>query len=580
MRDGFRTLGTSLLAVFWLTGQVATAQHLSDELVTKVALPLIEDNIVDGISIGYIERDREGIVHLGTATSAGRKADNLTVYELGSISKVFTGLLLADAVVRGELNLHATANADNAAGIRLPSHKGRSIQWIDLSTHRSGLPRLPGNIEVTSLKDPYRLYDSKKAASALANFKLARKPGEMHEYSNFGTSVLGYLIAENAKTTYQKLLQERIAMPLGMKDCIVELTRDQKQRSAIPHSKIGLSTSAWTFADMPGAGGIRATMSDMMKFAKAQLNPPPGKLGEAIDLAWKQHSAADASGSATGLGWMIHADGATRWHNGGTGGSRSAIFINRRIKSAVIVLCNTAVTDEVDGLAVQLLQTAAGIKTNIQHGKMPPKVSPFTSVGMHGDLVFVTYDGTTYQWLKLDGIKVTEIVASAKKQFGGLWQKRIREDLVEVLWGMGHKPEKTVKLRLQDVETKQETVVDSAIMTAKNRAAIRAESRRADSSEMEERNQGKIVVDAKHRARLVGRYKLANFIFDVEDRDGHLMVRLSGQQFNEVFPDSETKWSYRGIDAMIEFKLGRSGPATQLTLHQNGVKQVATRVGK
>ena len=91
---------------------------------------------------------------------------------------------------------------------------------------------------------------------------------------------------------------------------------------------------------------------------------------------------------------------------------------------------------------------------------------------------------------------------------------------------------------------------------------------------------GDIVIDPKHRARLVGRYRIANFIFDVEDRDGHLMVRISGQQFNEVYPDSATRWSYRGIDAAIEFKLGRTGPAKQLVLHQNGIKQTATRIGR
>ena len=80
-------------------------------------------------------------------------------------------------------------------------------------------------------------------------------------------------------------------------------------------------TSPWTFADLPGAGGVHATMRDMMRFAKAQLNPPTGPIGEAIELAWKQQSEADASGPAMGLGWMIAGDGQTRWHNGQTGGS-------------------------------------------------------------------------------------------------------------------------------------------------------------------------------------------------------------------------------------------------------------------
>ncbi len=101
-------------------------------------------------------------------------------------------------------------------------------------------------------------------------------------------------------------------------------------------------------------------MRDMMRFAKAQLAPPDGKLGEAIELAWRQHTAADASGPAMGLGWVIWGDGQTRWHNGQTGGSHAAMFINRGLKCAVIVLCNTAVTNAVDQLAVQLMTKAAG----------------------------------------------------------------------------------------------------------------------------------------------------------------------------------------------------------------------------
>jgi hypothetical protein len=194
--------------------------------------------------------------------------------------------------------------------------------------------------------------------------------------------------------------------------------------------------------------------------------------------------------------------------------------------------------------------------------------------------VFVTFDGRTYHWLELDGIKVEDIVASSKKRFGGSWQKRIREDLVEVLWDMEHKPGSTVKLRLQDFKTKKDFVVENAPMTKENRDAIKAETGARGGNEMADRGDGDMAIDAKLRGRLVGRYQVANFIFDVEDRDGHLMVRISGQQFNEVFPDSATRWSYRGIDAAIEFKLGRTGPARSLVLHQNGIEQTARRIGR
>ena len=443
---------------------IATAQNLTAQSVENAAKPLIENRVVDGLSIGFIEGERSGIVHLGSVNQSGQKPNDLTIYEIGSESKVFTSLLLADATLRGEINLYTAADVANPAGIRLPSREGRSIMWIDLSTHRSGLPRLPDNM-ARGLDNPYRDYDSKKAAEFLNAYQLPRQPGKAQEYSNLGVSVLGYLIAQKVGKPYEQLLRERIAGPLKMNDCTVSLSSDQAKRLATPHSEFGRETSPWTFADMPGAGGVHATMRDMMSFARAQLNPPNGAIGEAIELAWKQHTEADATGPAMGLGWMIAGDGQTRWHNGQTGGSTSSLFINRKLKCAVIVLCNTSITGKLDELATQLMLKAAG-----------------------------------------------------------------QEGQPEIAGEPNHDAEK-------------------------------------------------LAIDAKLRSRLTGRYQLApDFIFTVSDRGGHLMVGITNQPTQEVFPDSATRWSYRGVKATLEFKLPKTGPATSLILHQNGIQQTARRI--
>jgi len=442
------------------------AQHLTKEWVETVASPLVEKRVVDGLSIGTIEGDGFGIVHLGSAAGVGKKADNMTVYEIGSLSKVFTGLLLADAALRDEINLYTTADVANPAGITLPSRDGRSIKWIDLSTHRAGLPRLPGNLTTAEASNPYRDYDSKQAAAFLKTYQLPRQPGKAQEYSNFGASVLGYLIVEKASKSYEQLLQERIAGPLKMADCTVLLSDDQKKRFATPHDKYGSAVALWEFADLPGAGGIHATLRDMMRFAKAQLEPPSGPIGEAIELAWKQHTEADETGPAMGLGWIIAGDGQTRWHNGQTGGSTSALFINRKLKCAVVILCNTSVkNEEIDKLALQIVRKAAGQET-------PP----------------------------------------------------------------------------------------------------------APEEDADDAPEG-LAIDEKLRRRLVGRYQLTpDFIFTVKDEEGRLMVTITNQPTNEVFPDSPTRWSYRGLDATLEFKLPKTGRARSLILHQNGASQTARRI--
>lgn len=102
----------------------------------------------------------------------------------------------------------------------------------------------------------------------------------------------------------------------------------------------------------------------------------------------------------------------------------------------------------------------------------PPKISPFTNITFEGKQVFVTYEGRNYEWLELDHLSVKDIVASSKEQFGSRWQKRVAEDLVEVLWGMDHRPSDTVRLRLVDPATKAEQVVSTAAMTKEKRWSI------------------------------------------------------------------------------------------------------------
>ena len=558
---------------------IASSRNLTDGWVEKAAAPLVENRVVDGLSVGYIEGKHWGIVHLGTSNRAKKKADNLTVYEIGSISKVFTSLLLADAAVRGEIDLKAAADVANPAGIQLPSRNGHSINWIDLSTHRSGLPRLPGNLPLTESKNPYRDYDSKMAVAFLSQYELPRQPGDSQEYSNFGASILGYLVAQKAGKSYQQLLRERIAKPLRMTDCTVSLSSDQRKRLATPHSKVGSPTAFWTFADLPGAGGIHATMRDMMRFAKAQLTPPTSALGEAIELAWKQHRDADASGPAMGLGWIIMGDGQTHWHNGQTGGSHAALFINRELKCAVVVLCNTAVGNEVDQLAMQLVRKAAGQEIEPVASKTFPKKSPFAAVRWQQSQPEVKVGQQWYKFVSLDDLPAAEIVAFSRKTFASRWQKRFEEDLVELLSRMGHPPGDTVKLVVQSLTTSKTQVLENIPMTAANRQAIKAAAQARAKIEPSEHELGNLAIDAKLRRRLVGRYQLApNFIFDVNDRDGHLMVGITNQPTQEVFPDSPTRWSYRSVDATLEFKLTKTGPARSLVLHQNGVKQTARRI--
>ena len=416
------------------------------------------------------------------------------------------------------------------------------------------------------MNDPYQKYDSKLAAAFLEEYELPRKPGESQEYSNFASSVLGYLVAQKAGKSYEQLLQERIAEPLGMDDCIVSSLDDQGQKLATPHSKFGSATPRWTFADLPGAGGINASMRDMMRFAKAQLNPPSGELGDAIELAWKQQRDADASGAAMGLGWLIKGDGQTRWHNGGTGGSRSAMFINRDLQCAVIVLSNTALHTGVDELAMKLVMKAAGQEVEQEPVMATEKEQDDVEIDaklrsrlvgryqLAPGFIFDVNDEDGHLMVSVTNQPTMEVFPDSATH----WSPRGLDAQLEFKLG---KTGPATKLILHQNGNRQ--------------SARRIESERENSDD----EAGELVVDAKLRGRLAGRYQLRpDFIFDVEDDDGHLMVGITNQPTQEVFPDSATLWSYRGVDAQLEFKLSKTGPARKLVLLQDGNRQTARRI--
>ncbi|MEO1526453.1 MAG: serine hydrolase [Planctomycetota bacterium] len=353
-----------------------SAQDSMREKVLALAEPYVDSKTVDALSIGVIKGEQTATVHLGKLDDGLGAPNDDTIYEIGSVSKVFTGILLADAVERGTMKLDQPAKDYGPEGASMPSRGDKQITLKQLSTHRSGLPRMPTNFNPADNDNPFADYDSKKAIEFLASYELPRDPGESTEYSNLAVSWLGFLISNQAGKSYDSLMKERITGPLGMKDTSVALDDMMKKRFAPGHTAGFESCGGWDFADMPGAGGIRSNVTDMLTFAKANLDPPTSELGKALELAWQKHEdAGDKPGEfAMGLGWHLALDGSTRWHNGQTGGFHSMLMVNRDLDAAVVILCNTAQM-EVDQLAGDLIRSLAGAPVKPREFKKEAKVS-------------------------------------------------------------------------------------------------------------------------------------------------------------------------------------------------------------
>jgi D-alanyl-D-alanine-carboxypeptidase/D-alanyl-D-alanine-endopeptidase len=310
----------------------------------------------EGIVVGVLDRSGRRIVARGPGGSAA-PFDARTVFEIGSMSKIFTALLLADMVAKGEVSLDDPAEKYLPAGAKMPERNGRKITLRDLSNQHSGLPRLPSNMPFGNPEDPYADYTEKMMLDFLGGYQLTRDIGSQFEYSNLGVGLLGYLLGRAGRSDYETMIARRITGPLGMHDTAITLSPGQRARFAQGHDQYMRPTAPWTLPTLAGAGAIRSTITDMLIFVGAALNPK-SPLAPAMKLATAERWPLGAPGRAIGLGWIIsepEKGRETLFHNGGTGGFRAAMVLEPAKASAVVVLTNASVEPSSDDLAMHIL---------------------------------------------------------------------------------------------------------------------------------------------------------------------------------------------------------------------------------
>lgn len=339
-----------------------------DELVNPIAEKYVgHGKPVYGASIGVISGDKVGRFGFGRVSENDESVpDEKTVYEIASISKVFTGTLLAEMTLRKELALEEPLEKFLPVGISVAQLGERKITLRDIATHRSGLPRLPENfwiIAANSLDDPYAPFTVPVLLDSLDNCRPKREPGKAYEYSNFGFAVLGTVLALHKDTSYEKLLYERILQPLGMENTKMDMSESMKKRLAPGHDPDHKVVKNWHLNAFAGGGGLRSDVDDMLKFAKAALGTneaikSDSVLAKAFELALEQHSTKDDKQQPMGLGWHISGDG-SRMHNGQTAGYCTIMIIDRERKTAVVVLTNSH-SDKANAIGNEIYQSLNG----------------------------------------------------------------------------------------------------------------------------------------------------------------------------------------------------------------------------
>jgi serine-type D-Ala-D-Ala carboxypeptidase/endopeptidase len=275
-------LSVSYLGAGLMTAIPAIAALLP-ERVEKAARERIAAGTYRTLVFGVVDGDRSEVVTFGRL-DGGTAPDGDTVYEIGSITKTFTATLLARAVIAGRVTLD-TPLAELLPDFKIPSRGGKEITLGVLATQRSGLPRLPSNMQPKDPADPYADYDAAKLKAFLAGYELPRDPGASYEYSNLGFGLLGFALAETDHTIYSALVGEAVLKPLGMTMTGTALTEAMRARLAPGHDDTGKAAKTWDFDSLAGAGAIRSTANDMLRYLKANMDIAPSPLSDAMKLA-------------------------------------------------------------------------------------------------------------------------------------------------------------------------------------------------------------------------------------------------------------------------------------------------------
>lgn len=314
-----------------------------------------------GIVVGVIEPQGRRIVAYGSLNEGDtRPLNGDTVFEIGSVTKVFTSLLLSDMVQHGEVALSDPVAKFLPADVKVPERGGRVITVVDLSTHTSGLPRMPSNFYPKDPANPYADYTTEQLFQFISSYQLTRDIGSQFEYSNLGGGLLGQALARRAGMDYEALVRSRITAPLGMNSTGITLTPEMKARLALGHNGQLAAVPNWDLPALAGAGALRSSANDLLTFLAANLGYLKSPLAPAMAamLSVRRPTGAPGGGEV-GLAWMIAkaSDGEIVWHNGGTGGYRSFIGYDAKTRVGIVVLCNTSTATGGDDIGMHLLDS-------------------------------------------------------------------------------------------------------------------------------------------------------------------------------------------------------------------------------
>lgn len=297
-----------------------------------------------GMVVGVIDEQGCRIIAYGTLAQVDSPSMNGdTLFEIGSITKVFTALALVQMAERGDLKLDDPIAKFLPKSVTTPTRNGKEISLLNLATHTSGLPRLPDNLAPADVSNPYADYSVEQLYAFLSTYRLKRDIGTKYEYSNLGAGLLGHLLSRKAGVNYETLMRTQIAQPLQMKDTGIQLSPTQQARFATGHNSLGKPVAYWDIPMLAGAGALRSTANDLLKFLAANLELTASPLTATLRKTHAVQKQTETPDVGIAIAWhVLHQNGTEIvFHDGGTGGFSSFIGFVKQQQLGIVVLSNS-----------------------------------------------------------------------------------------------------------------------------------------------------------------------------------------------------------------------------------------------
>jgi len=356
-----------------------TAQQISSDGTIRQLLASRVDTIAGrddgiGIVVGTISPAGRKIISYGHSNrSTAKSLAGNSIFEIGSVGKVFTALLLSEMVQRGEVALNDPVSKYLPEGTKIPAHDGRQITLADLATHTSGLPFMPDTYPMIGNPDTY---GSRDVYNFLARYQLKSDPGTDWEYSNVDYWLLGQALSHRAGMKYDELLEQRVFRPLKLNGTFSTLPERLKPQVAQGHDaslQPALPFYSLSVYSTMGAaaGGVYSSVNDLLDVLSVALGIDNSPLGPSMDAMLRIRRTIDGS-TAQALGWVIEAKGNDEYvfHDGGTWGYASAVGWDPKKKIGIVVLSNQQ--DSVADIARHLLRSELPLE--------PPKTGRHTEI--------------------------------------------------------------------------------------------------------------------------------------------------------------------------------------------------------